>query len=93
MDEVIFEEFKATGNMELHLDRQLVEKRIFPAIAIGKSGTRREELLLDRKELELVYRLRKVLSEMNIVEAVELLKTRLAKYKTNAEFLMTLNLD
>jgi transcription termination factor Rho len=93
MDEVIFEEFKATGNMELHLDRQLVEKRIFPAIAIGKSGTRREELLLDRKELELVYRLRKVLSEMNLVEAVELLKTRLAKYRSNAEFLMTLNLD
>jgi transcription termination factor Rho len=93
MDEVIFEEFKATGNMELHLDRQLVEKRIFPAIAIGKSGTRREELLLDRKELELVYRLRKVLSEMNLVEAVELLKTRLAKYRSNAEFLMTLNID
>ncbi len=93
MDEVIFEEFKATGNMELHLDRQLVEKRIFPAINIGKSGTRREELLLDRKELELVYRLRKVLSEMNLVEAVELLKNRLAKYRTNAEFLMTLNLD
>ncbi len=93
MDEVIFEEFKATGNMELHLDRQLVEKRIFPAIAIGKSGTRREELLLDRKELELVYRLRKVLSEMNLVEAVELLKTRLAKYRSNVEFLMTLNLD
>jgi transcription termination factor Rho len=93
MDEVIFEEFKATGNMELHLDRQLVEKRIFPAINIGKSGTRREELLLDRKELELVYRLRKVLSEMNLVEAVELLKNRLAKFKTNAEFLMTLNLD
>jgi transcription termination factor Rho len=93
MDEVIFEEFKATGNMELHLDRQLVEKRIYPAINIGKSGTRREELLLDRKELELVYRLRKVLSEMNLVEAVELLKNRLAKYRTNAEFLMTLNLD
>ncbi len=93
MDEVIFEEFKATGNMELHLDRRLVEKRIFPAIDISKSGTRREELLLDRKELELVYRLRKVLSEMNLVEAVELLKNRLAKYRSNAEFLMTLNLD
>jgi transcription termination factor Rho len=93
MDEVIFEEFKATGNMELHLDRQLVEKRIYPAINIGQSGTRREELLLDRKELELVYRLRKVLSEMNLVEAVELLKNRLAKFRTNAEFLMTLNLD
>lgn len=93
MDEVIFEEFKATGNMELHLDRKLVERRTFPAIDISKSGTRREELLLDPRELELVYRLRKVLSEMNMVEAVELLKTRLAKYKTNAEFLMSLKLD
>ncbi|HOK66962.1 MAG TPA: transcription termination factor Rho [Anaerohalosphaeraceae bacterium] len=93
MDEVIFEEFKATGNMELHLDRKLVERRTFPAIDISKSGTRREELLLDPRELELVYRLRKVLSEMNMVEAIELLKTRLAKYKTNAEFLMSLKLD
>lgn len=93
MDEVIFEEFKATGNMEIHLDRQLVERRIFPAINISKSGTRREELLLDPKELELCYRLRKVLSEMNPVEAVELLKNRLAKTRTNAEFLMTLKLD
>jgi transcription termination factor Rho len=93
MDEVIFEEFKATGNMELHLDRKLVERRIFPAIDISKSGTRREELLLDKKELELAYRLRKVLSEMNLVEAVELLKNRLAKFKTNAEFLMSLSLD
>jgi transcription termination factor Rho len=93
MDEVIFEEFKATGNSELHLDRKLVERRIFPAIDISKSGTRREELLLDKKELELAYRLRKVLSEMNLVEAVELLKNRLAKFKTNAEFLMSLSLD
>ncbi len=93
MDEVIFEEFKATGNMEIHLDRRLVDRRIFPAIDISRSGTRREELLLDPKELELVYRLRKVLSEMNIVEAVELLKSRLAKTRTNAEFLMTLKLD
>jgi len=93
MDEVIFEEFKATGNMELHLDRKLVERRTFPAIDISKSGTRREELLLDPRELELVYRLRKVLSEMNIVESIELLKTRLARCRTNAEFLMTLKLD
>lgn len=93
MDEVIFEEFKATGNMELHLDRKLVERRTFPAIDISKSGTRREELLLDPRELELVYRLRKVLSEMGMVEAVELLKTRLAKFRTNAEFLMSLKLD
>jgi transcription termination factor Rho len=93
MDEVIFEEFKATGNMELHLDRRLVDKRVWPAIEISKSGTRREELLLDPKELELVYRLRRVLSELNPVEAVELLKSRLMKCKTNVEFLMTMNLD
>ena len=93
MDEVIFEEFKATGNMELHLDRKLVERRTYPSIDISKSGTRREELLLDAKELELVYRLRKVLSEMNLVESVELLKSRLAKCKTNAEFLMTMSMD
>jgi len=91
-DEVIFEEFKGTGNSELHLDRRLVEKRIWPAIDIAASGTRREELLLDPKELELVYRLRKVLSDMNVVEAMELLKSRLSKAKTNAEFLMTMNL-
>ena len=93
MDEVIFEEFKATGNMELHLDRRLVDKRVWPSIDISRSGTRREELLLDPKELELVYRLRRVLSELNPVEAVELLKSRLAKCRTNAEFLMTMSLD
>ena len=93
MDEVIFEEFKATGNMELHLDRRLVDRRIWPAIDISRSGTRREELLLDPKELKLVYRLRRVLSELNPVEAVELLKSRLAKTQTNGEFLMTMNLD
>jgi transcription termination factor Rho len=93
MDEVIFEEFKATGNMELHLDRRLVDRRTWPAIDISRSGTRREELLLDPKELGLVYRLRRVLSELNPVEAVELLKNRLAKCRTNAEFLMTMNID
>lgn len=93
MDEVIFEEFKATGNMELHLDRKLVERRTYPAIDISKSGTRREELLLDPREMELVYRLRKVLSEMNMIEAIELLKNRLSKTRSNAEFLMTLKLD
>ena len=91
-DEVIFEEFKGTGNSELHLDRRLVEKRVWPAIDIAASGTRREELLLDPKELELVYRLRKVLSDMNTVEAMELVKSRLKKTKSNAEFLMTMNL-
>ncbi len=93
MDEVIFEEFKATGNMELHLDRRLVDRRTWPAIDISRSGTRREELLLDPKELQLVYRLRRVLSELNPVEAIELLKGRLVKTRTNAEFLMTMNLD
>jgi len=93
MDEVIFEEFKATGNMELHLDRRLVDRRTWPAIDISRSGTRREELLLDPKELQLVYRLRRVLSELNPVEAIELLKSRLTKCRTNAEFLMTMNLD
>jgi len=93
MDEVIFEEFKATGNMELHLDRRLVDRRTWPAIDISRSGTRREELLLDPKELKLVYRLRRVLSELNQIEAIELLKNRLTKCRTNAEFLMTMNLD
>ena len=93
MDDIIFEEFKGTGNSELHLDRRLVEKRVWPAIDIAASGTRREELLLDEKELQLVYRLRKVLADMNVVEAMELLKSRLQKVKTNAEFLMTMSLD
>ena len=88
MDEVIFEEFKGTGNSELHLDRKLMDKRIYPCIDVAASGTRREELLMDRKELELVYRLRKVLADMNVVEAMELMKSRLTKVKTNAEFLM-----
>jgi transcription termination factor Rho len=92
-DDVIFEEFKGTGNSELHLDRRLVEKRVYPAIDINASGTRREELLLDPKELELVYRLRRVLSDMNPIEAMELLKGRLEKSKTNAEFLLKMNLD
>jgi transcription termination factor Rho len=92
MDEVIFEEFKGTGNMELHLDRKLVDRRTWPAIDISRSGTRREELLMVPKELELVYRLRRVLSDMNPVESIELLKSRLQKVKTNAEFLMTMNL-
>jgi transcription termination factor Rho len=93
MDEVIFEEFKGTGNSELHLDRRLVERRTYPAINIAASGTRKEELLLDPRELALVYRLRKVLSDMNPIEAVELLKSRLEKKNTNGEFLITMNLD
>jgi transcription termination factor Rho len=93
MDEVIFEEFKGTGNSELHLDRRLVERRVWPAIDVAASGTRKEELLLDPKELELVYRLRRVLSDMNVVEAIELLRAQLQKVRTNAEFLMTMNLQ
>jgi len=92
MDEVIFEEFKGTGNSELHLDRRLVDRRTWPAIDIAASGTRKEELLLDPKELELVYKLRRVLSDMNVVESIEMLRSRLVKVKTNAEFLMTMNL-
>ncbi|GBD35491.1 Transcription termination factor Rho [bacterium HR36] len=90
MDEVIFEEFKGTGNMELHLDRRLVDKRVWPAININASGTRREELLLDPEELRRVWLLRKFLSEMDPVEAMELLVNKLRKTRSNAEFLMTL---
>jgi len=93
MDEVIFEEFKGTGNSELHLDRKLVDRRVWPAIDISRSGTRKEELLLDPDELKLTYHLRKVLSEMQPVEAMELLVSRLQKVKTNAEFLMSMNID
>jgi len=92
MDEVIFEEFKGTGNSELHLDRRLVDKRIWPAINIPASGTRKEELLLHPDELEKVYMLRRVLSDMNPVESVELLRNRLAKVDNNRLFLMTMNL-
>jgi transcription termination factor Rho len=91
MDEVIFEEFKGTGNSELHLDRRLVDRRTWPAIDINASGTRKEELLLAQEELELMYKLRRVLSDMNPVESVELLRNRLAKVRTNAEFLMTMS--
>jgi len=90
MDEVIFEEFKGTGNQEIVLDRRLVDKRIWPAIDINRSGTRREEMLLDPDELRRVTILRRVLHDMNPPEAMELLITRLAKTKTNAEFLMSL---
>lgn len=93
MDEVIFEEFKGTGNSELHLDRRLVDRRIWPAIDISRSGTRKEELLLDPTELKLIYRLRKVLADMQPVDAMELLISRLQKVKTNAEFLMAMQID
>jgi len=92
MDEVIFEEFKGTGNMELHLDRRLVDRRVWPAIDVNSSGTRREELLCDPEELRRIYILRKVLSDMNPVEAMELLVNRMHKSKSNPEFLMSMNL-
>ncbi len=87
MDDVIFEEFKGTGNMEVHLDRKLVEKRIFPSIDIHRSGTRKEELLIGEWELRRIWVLRKVLSPLSTVEAMELLLDRLSKTKSNREFL------
>ena len=92
MDEVIFEEFKGTGNMEVHLERKLVDRRVWPAIDINSSGTRKEDLLLGEEELRKVYVLRRVLSDMNPVEAMELLLNRMAKTKTNHEFLNSMNL-
>ncbi len=87
MDEVIFEEFKGTGNMEVNLDRRLVDKRLFPAIDINRSGTRKEELLIDDKDLNRIWILRKVLSQLTEVEAMELLQEKISKTKTNADFL------
>jgi transcription termination factor Rho len=87
MDDVIFEEFKGTGNLEVHLDRKLSDKRVFPAIDINKSGTRKEELLLERNELNRIWVLRKVFSPLSTVESMELLIEKLDKTRTNAEFL------
>ena len=87
MDDVIFEEFKGTGNLEIHLDRKLVDKRIFPAIDINRSGTRKEELLLSKEELNRVWVLRKVLSQLSAVDTMELLLDKMGKTPTNAEFL------
>jgi transcription termination factor Rho len=91
MDDVIFEEFKGTGNMEIHLDRKLVDKRVFPSIDINKSGTRKEELLLAKEELNRVWILRKVLSPLSQVEAMELLLDKMGKTKSNAEFLSSMS--
>ena len=92
MDEVIFEEFKGTGNMEIHLDRRLSDKRVFPAIDINKSGTRKEELLLPQETLSKVFVLRKVLSALGQVEAMELLLDKMKSSKTNADFLASMNI-
>ena len=86
MDEVIFEEFKGTGNMELVLDRELSDKRIYPSININKSGTRREEKLLKPRDLSRIWVLRKLLAEMKNVESIEFLLERLSRTKTNREF-------
>jgi len=91
MDEVIFEEFKGTGNLEIVLDRRLVDKRVFPAIDIFRSGTRKEELLLEEKVLNKVYILRKFLSDKTCVEAMEFLLEKIGKTKTNGKFLQSMN--
>ena len=91
MDDMVFEEFKGTGNMEIHLDRKLSEKRIFPAIDIYKSGTRRDDLLLDKEELDAVYMIRKMLSNGNNNEVTEQLITMLDKTDTNEEFVKNLS--
>src|SRR3989441_922609 len=91
MDDVIFEEFKGTGNMEIYLDRRLADKRVFPAIDIQRSGTRKDELLLPPEELSRVWVLRKVLSPLSTVEAMELLISRLSKSKSNMEFLSSMS--
>ena len=93
MDEVIFEEFKGTGNMELQLDRKLSNKRIFPAVDITASSTRRDDLLLDKDKLQKIWILRNYLTDMNSVEAMEFMRDRLVKTATNEEFLMTMNSD
>ena len=92
MDDVIFEEFKGTGNMEVHLDRALSEKRIFPAIDINKSGTRKEELLLSKEELETIFALRKTMSNMNTQEMTEQIMEQIVTTKSNAEFLERVNI-
>jgi transcription termination factor Rho len=91
MDDVIFEEFKGTGNMEVHLERKLVEKRVFPAIDINRSGTRKEELLMPKEELNRVWVLRKVLNPLSPVETMELLLDRLSKKKSNSDFLASMS--
>ena len=91
MDEVIFEEFKGTGNMEVQLDRNLFQRRIYPAIDIKRSNTRREELLVDKEDLAKIWLLRKVLNELNSTEAMELLIEKISKSKTNKDFLKSMN--
>jgi transcription termination factor Rho len=91
MDEVIFEEFKGTGNMELQLDRKIANRRIYPAIDILASGTRREDLLMDKEALQRIWLLRKYLADMNPIEAMEFVKDRMANTLSNEEFLISMN--
>jgi transcription termination factor Rho len=91
MDDVIFEEFKGTGNMEIILDRKLVDKRVFPAIDIQRSGTRKEELLIVKEDLSRIWVLRKVLNPLSPVEAMEVLVEKLGKTRNNAEFLLNMS--
>ena len=93
MDQLIFEEFKGTGNSELYLDRRLVDRRTWPAIDISRSGSRKEELLMDDTEFKLATALRKILSDMQPPDAMELLIERLKKTASNAEFLMSMNTE
>jgi transcription termination factor Rho len=88
MDEVIFEEFKGTGNMELKLDRKLADKRVFPAVDVDASGTRKEELLLGADELKIVWKLRRVLHALEQQQSIELLLNKLKETKSNTEFLL-----
>jgi transcription termination factor Rho len=90
MDDIIFEEFKGTGNMEIHLDRKLTDKRVFPSIDVQKSGTRKEELLISKEDLNRIWVLRKVLSPLSPVEAMELLLDKMSKTRTNADFLASM---
>ena len=91
MDEVIFEEFKGTGNSEIHLDRKLMEKRIFPCLDINKSATRKEELLIDGVSLNRVWILRQLLHPLNVIDSMEFLLSKLKSTKSNREFLDSMN--
>jgi transcription termination factor Rho len=91
MDEVIFEEFKGTGNMELVMDRRLSDRRLFPSFDLIKSGTRKEELLLDKKVLARMWILRKLLNDMKIIEAMEFIQDRMRRTKNNDEFMETMS--
>ena len=91
MDEVIFEEFKGTGNSEIHLDRKLMEKRIFPCLDINKSATRKEELLIDEVSLNRVWILRQLLHPLNVIDSMEFLLSKLKSTKSNREFLDSMN--